>query len=81
MRTHTASVLAFLAGSVMSCAAVAQQPHPFVGEWEGTMKTQNAGEVELKVVLAASGGTWRFYAKGASSRRNPCLGPEFPIEV
>jgi hypothetical protein len=81
MRTCTASVLAVLVGTVMSSTAVAQQPHPFVGEWEGTMKTQKADELEVKVVLTASGGTWRFYGKGMPSRKNPCVGRDFPIEV
>lgn len=65
----------------LATTALAQQPAPLQGKWVGFMKGQGLGELNVELVVAESGGSWRFYPRGNSGLRNPCVGKEFPIVV
>lgn len=57
---------------------VAQTDHPFNGSWRISFDGKKTVDLDGTVVIDGTGGTWDIVAQ---SRRNPCVGRNYPITV
>lgn len=72
------TLAAALAALVVAGPAVAQTDNPFNGNWKISFDGTRTVELDGTVVIKGDGGTWDVVAQ---SRKNPCLGREYPITV
>jgi len=72
------TLAAALAALVVADPAVAQTDNPFNGNWKISFDGTRTVDLDGTVVVKGDGGTWDIVAQ---SRKNPCLGREYPITV
>lgn len=66
-------------GAVLAAGPVlAQTDNPFNGKWAISFDGKKTVDLEGTVVISGAGGTWDIVAQ---SRKNPCVGREYPIMV
>ena len=72
------TLAAALAALVVADPTVAQTDNPFNGHWKISFDGTRTVDLDGTVVVKGDGGTWDIVAQ---SRKNPCLGREYPITV
>lgn len=72
------TLAAALAALVVADATVAQTDNSFNGHWKISFDGSRTVDLDGTVVVKGDGGTWDIVAQ---SRKNPCLGREYPITV
>ena len=69
---------ALLAATLAAGPVCAQIENSFNGKWVVSFDGKKTIDLEGTVVVNGTGGTWDIVAQ---SRKNPCVGREFPITV
>lgn len=67
----------WLASVFFAATAAAQSPNPYEGVWKATWQGASR-PLEAAVMIKGLGGSWKTFS---TSRSNPCVGREAPIEV
>lgn len=71
--------VAFLVAFVFAVPPVAAQTaNPYNGKWTVSFDGKKTADLDGTVVIKDEGGTWDVTAQ---SRKNPCIGREYPITV
>lgn len=64
----------------LGCFELAHAQAALNGKWHASFE-DSKGDSGATLVLSDSGGTWRHDRTGQESKRNPCVGREFPATV